>query len=91
MSKSSSGYDDLNDDKKYLAIILGGSFLISLFTILAGNLLAGAVSGSTLSEVGEGVAALGWLWVVGTFVTGLYLQARMTQFRKQLRTVRVED
>lgn len=81
--------NDLQEDKKYTALIIGGSFLISLVTIITGHLLANT-NGSFLSELGYGVTVLGYTWVLGTFLMGLYIQARMNQFKKELQTIRVD-
>ena len=49
----------LKEDKKYLAILIGGSLLISLFTILVGTLLAGNTN-TAIAATGSAAQVLGW-------------------------------
>lgn len=70
--------EELKEDKKYLAILIGGSLLISLAAIIGGKLLSG--TGMTgLVELGYAVEVLGWAWVAGTTAITLFIQARMRQ------------
>jgi hypothetical protein len=80
----------LKEDRKYIAILIGGSFLISLFTIIGGTLL-GASDYSALAEVGFGVQVLGWMWVAGTFGIAMFIQARMRQLYGQTTAARVTE
>lgn len=68
----------LKEDKKYIALLIGGSLLISLTTITVGNLLAGDAN-PIIAGTGNAVEVLGWLWVAGTVGIGIMVQARMRQ------------
>lgn len=83
MSKNSA----LQEDKKFVALLIGGSLLISLLTIGAGKLLAGTGLFG-LVEIGYAVEVLGWLWVAGTAGIGLMIQARMRQLYGTVRVTK---
>lgn len=77
---------ELNRDKKYIALIVGGSFLISFLTILIGGNLASTAS---FAVIGNGITILGWVWAFGSFMTGLYLHNRYKMF-KRLKPVHIK-
>lgn len=66
-------------DKKHIAILVGGSFLVSLVTVIVGTLLAGNAN-PVMAGTGYAVQALGWFWVAGTVGISLMAQAQMRQF-----------
>lgn len=83
MSKNSA----LKEDQKFVTVLIGGSLLISLVTILIGNLLSGTgLSG--IMEVGFAVEVLGWLWVAGTVGIAFMIQARMRQIYGAVRVTK---
>jgi hypothetical protein len=66
------------EDLKYAAVIVGGSLLISLATILAGYLIA-LNDSPVIASIGNAVNVLGWVWVSGTVGVAMMIRARMRQ------------
>lgn len=83
MSKNSA----LKEDKKFVAVLIGGSLLISLVTILVGNLMSGTEL-TGIKEAGYAVEVLGWLWVAGTAGIAFMIQARMRQLYGTVRVTK---
>lgn len=66
----------LKEDKKFAAILVAGSFTISLVVILVGTLLAQS-GNAVLSGFGQVVVVFGWLSVAATTGIVLTMQSRM--------------
>ena len=80
----------LKEDRKYIALMIGGSLLISLFTIIVGALLAGSAN-PIMAGTGYAVQTVGWLWVAGTIGIGFMIQARMRQINETTQAVRASE
>lgn len=78
----------LNEDRNYLAVMIGVSLLVSLFVMGVGSVLAGS-GNATLAVVGTALTVLSWLWVAGTVGLSLLAQARMRQLYGRVAPVRV--
>lgn len=78
------------EDKKYVAFMIGGSLLVSLFTIIVGTLLA-VNAHPIMAGTGHAVQALGWLWAAGTIGISFMIQARMRQLHETTKAVRVNE
>lgn len=80
----------LKEDKKYVALMIGGSLLISLFTIIFGTLLARNTN-PIMAGTGNAVEVLGWLWVAGTIGISFMIQAQMRHVHETTKAVRVSE
>lgn len=72
---------EMKEDLKFVALLLGGSLIISLATILSGAMISDS-SNSSIQEVGYAVEVLGYLWVAGTVGVGVFLQSRMRHLHR---------
>lgn len=66
------------EDMKYAAVIVGGSLLISLITVVIGSLIS-LNDSPVLVAIGTVVNILGWVWVAGSLGVALMIRARMRQ------------
>lgn len=74
--KASTLTDDRKEDRKYLTLILGGSLIISLATLLTGSLLSMSKN-EMLAGVGEATVIQGFMWIAGTAMMALVVKMKM--------------
>lgn len=80
--KASQLTDDRKEDRKYLTLILGGSLIISLATILLGFFMS-LSRNPLISEVGEATTIQGWIWVTGTAMMTTFLKVKMRNLYRE--------
>jgi hypothetical protein len=74
--KASTLTDDRKEDRKYLTLILGGSLIISLATLLTGSLLSMSKN-EMVAGVGEATVIQGFMWVAGTAMMTVMVKMKM--------------
>jgi hypothetical protein len=88
--KASKLTDERKEDRKYLTLILGGSLIISLATLLIGSILS-LSKNLLLSEVGEATTIQGWIWVAGTVTMTGFINMRMHNLYTKPEAVEVRS
>lgn len=83
--KASQLTDDRKEDRKYLTLILGGSLIISLATILVGFFMS-LSRNPLISEVGEATTIQGWIWVTGTAMMTMFFRKNLRSFYREIET-----
>ena len=81
MSENIVTAEELKEDHKFAALIIGGSLAISLITVIIGQaVLTG--SGPVAQWVGNGITFLGAMWIVGSTLMGLFIGTQMRNLQK---------
>lgn len=81
--KASTLTDDRKEDRKYLTLILGGSLIISLATLLTGSLLSMSKN-EILAGIGEATVIQGFMWIAGTVMMTVIVKMKMRNLYSEI-------